>query len=332
MQLCKAFLWLPHRTRALDTIAALCYTASMDKTDKALVSVIIPAYNRAHLIERAIKSVLCQKGGAEGQWRAQCIVVDDCSIDDTQKVVNGIKTDEGQVIYERLAENRGAPAARNKGIDIAMGNAADRASSEYIAFLDSDDEWKEDYIERQLQFLQKTGADVVLCRMECLSEQGEHLHLFPNDSVAEGKLTYTDLLRYNAASTQAMFGKAECFCKVLFDEDMPRMQDWDEILRLSQCCKVYYQNTVLVSTYLQKDSITRHPERGAAACERIFKKHEKAILSDRRAGVSFYRKWASCVRQAGGNGAQLYLAAAKCGGGLKDWARWAMCAMTNGGK
>lgn len=277
--------------------------------ENALVSAVIPTYNRAHLLNRAVQSVLRQSYS-----NVECIIVDDGSTDSTAQEINGIKAKDGQtLVYEKLDKNSGACAARNRGID--------KASGEYIAFLDSDDVWHEDYIERQLQFLNSSLCDVVLCRMEVFDKNGEHNHFFPKDDTEEGNVPCIDLLRYNLASTQAMFGKSEAFKKVKFDEEMPRMQDWDEALRLSECYKVRYQKAVLVDTYLQEDSITRRPELGVAAMERIFKKHEAAILLDNRAAVSIFRKWASCVKQSGGKARWQYLMAAKHGGGLKDWAR-----------
>lgn len=187
--------------------------------------------------------------------------------------------------------------------------------------------WHKDYLSKQMQFLTAMDCDIAICRMQCMDSKGKPLHLFPNDSAEEGQLTYQALLRYNAASTQAMFGKAKCFREVRFDEAMPRMQDWDEALRLSQRYKVCYQKSILVDTYLQDDSITRHPERGVAAMEQIFAKHSAAILRDNDAAVSFFRKKASLIRQAGGNPAKEYKQAAKHGGGAKDILRAIMWSM-----
>jgi len=96
-------------------------------TDKSVtVSVIIPTYNRAHLVGRAIRSVLNQT-----YQDFEIIVVDDCSTDNTEEIVKGFN--DHRIRYMRHDRNRGGSAARNTGIKASQGK--------YIAFLDSDDEW-----------------------------------------------------------------------------------------------------------------------------------------------------------------------------------------------
>ena len=102
-----------------------------------MISVIIPTYNRAKLLPRAVESVLNQT-----YQDIELIIVDDGSTDDTMEWVRGIKDD--RVRYAQL-NHQGACAARNHGISIARG--------EYIAFQDSDDIWFMDKLEKQLAFL-----------------------------------------------------------------------------------------------------------------------------------------------------------------------------------
>ena len=89
------------------------------------VSVVIPAYNRAHLLKRAIQSVLNQT-----YQDFELIVVDDASNDNTEEVVKELRDEK--IKYIRHRENSGAGVARNTGIRTALGR--------YIAFQDSDDE------------------------------------------------------------------------------------------------------------------------------------------------------------------------------------------------
>lgn len=113
-----------------------------------IVSVVIPTYNRAHLIGRAIQSVINQT-----YQDYEIIVVDDGSTDNTKNVVNTF-TDE-RVKYISLAESSGGSAApRNMGVKSAKG--------EYIASLDDDDFWfDEDKLMKQVEFL-NVHSDVVL--------------------------------------------------------------------------------------------------------------------------------------------------------------------------
>lgn len=101
-----------------------------------LVSVIIPTYNRAHLLRDAIESVRAQDYAA-----IELIVIDDGSTDATSQLVRSL--DDGQLSYHHQA-NQGAPAARNAGIRASAGS--------YIAFLDSDDTWPREKLTTQIEY------------------------------------------------------------------------------------------------------------------------------------------------------------------------------------
>ena len=122
-----------------------------------MVSVIIPTYNRAHVLPRAIESVLKQT-----YTELELIVVDDASTDDTAAVMTAIT--DPRVRYVRK-EHGGAAAARNRGIAEAKG--------EFIAFQDSDDVWHSDKLEKQLAYLQAERADAVFCAFHRCEEGGD---------------------------------------------------------------------------------------------------------------------------------------------------------------
>ena len=124
--------------------------------NKPLVTVIIPTYNRAKTIERSINSVLSQSYS-----NLELIVVDDGSSDNTKSVVENIDDSRVRYIWQN---NSGACAARNNGINNARG--------EYIAFNDSDDTWKPNKLEKQLEVVTKTGADVVFCKLSIPVKNG----------------------------------------------------------------------------------------------------------------------------------------------------------------
>lgn len=253
--------------------------------NEPLVSVIIPTYNRGRLILDSINSVLNQT-----YKNIELIVVDDCSTDDTEKTVKSI--DDSRIKYIKLEKNSGACVARNKGIEISRG--------EFIAFNDSDDLWLPEKINSQLDFLYENNAEISFCKMECRTPENNFIHNFPNIEF-DRKISYKDLLKYNSASTQTIFGKTDCFKEIIFDATMPRLQDWDEVLRLSQKFSVFYQNKILVHTFFQKDSISTHPEKGVLAMEMLFEKHKDAILSDPAIVESFFKKKASFVCKTGKN-------------------------------
>lgn len=120
------------------------------------ISVVIPTYNRRAEVLEAIASVLAQTTKV-----VEVIVVDDGSTDDTEEHVGRL---EAPVRYFKT-KNQGVSAARNHGIQVATGD--------WIAFLDSDDEWYPEKLARQIVCIEKTGAAV--CFSGCENEAGERL-------------------------------------------------------------------------------------------------------------------------------------------------------------
>lgn len=107
-----------------------------------LVSIIMPSYNTARFITETIQSVLAQ---TYTNW--ELIIVDDCSKDNTDEVVAAF--DDARIRYLKNAKNSGAAVARNYALREAKGR--------WIAFLDSDDIWLPEKLEKQIAFMQKNG-------------------------------------------------------------------------------------------------------------------------------------------------------------------------------
>ena len=105
-----------------------------------LVSIIMPAYNSAATIAESIESVLTQ---TYGSW--ELIIIDDCSTDDTKKIIAGYKDERISCCSQ--SKKLGVAKARNTGISMAKGR--------YIAFLDSDDLWMPEKLTRQVKFMKK---------------------------------------------------------------------------------------------------------------------------------------------------------------------------------
>lgn len=199
-----------------------------------LISVIIPTYNRAYIIQDSIFSVLNQT-----YKDIELLVIDDGSTDDTESKVKEIHDNRIRYIKQ---ENKGACAARNKGILLANGK--------YIAFNDSDDIWYEYKLERQINTLKKYDADIVFCKLDRENYRNgvpSHIH--------EGFLTQnTDLM---GIGTQTLFGKKEIFKDNLFKEDLPRLQDTEILIRLCLKHSIYCMDEKLVKWQLQPNSISK---------------------------------------------------------------------------
>lgn len=180
-----------------------------------LVSIIIPTFNRAKVVGRAVNSVLNQSF-----QDFECIVVDDGSTDETDSVLNEF-VNKIKVVK---TENRGVSAARNLGAELAEGK--------YIAFLDSDDEWKPQKLQKQIDFMQKNGF--------CISQTDEtwvRNGKFVNKSAKyirpQGDIFYNCLEVCAVTPSSVMMEKTLFFEYGGFDETFPVCEDYDLWLRMS---------------------------------------------------------------------------------------------------
>ena len=112
-----------------------------------IVSVVMPAYNCENYISTAIESVLVQDISLE------LIIINDCSRDNTEKVIESYASNYPQIRYYKNETNLGASGSRNRAIQLAKGK--------YIAFLDSDDWWEAGKLTKQLQLMEASNS--VLC-------------------------------------------------------------------------------------------------------------------------------------------------------------------------
>ncbi len=129
--------------------------------DNELVSIIMPTYNCAKFIGETIKSVIAQTYS-----NFELIIVDDCSKDNTKDVVNSF--DDERIKYYKLEKNSGAAVARTTAMNMAKGK--------YMAFLDSDDLWMENKLERQLKFMKDNNYNITCTAYEQVNEDGESLN------------------------------------------------------------------------------------------------------------------------------------------------------------
>ena len=143
-----------------------------------LVSIITPLYNSEKYIGGTIESVLNQ---TYKNW--EMLIVDDCSKDDGVKIVNEYVLKDKRIKLFRNEKNEGVSFARNKALDLAQGK--------YIAFLDSDDLWKKEKLEKQISFMEKNNIDLSYTGYEKINMDGS---LRGEIKVPE-KLDYKELLK-----------------------------------------------------------------------------------------------------------------------------------------
>ena len=252
------------------------------------VTIIIPSFNRGDTLARAVGSILQQSYA-----NFELIVVDDGSTDNTENVMESLR--HPKLVYERLEKNHGACYARNHGISLARG--------ELIAFQDSDDYWKPDKLDKQIRFMQDGNYDFVYCAMEMNDIRGQRIIIPQNhDSIPEYApcaQTYQALLRGSTCSTQTILCKREVAEATRFDSDLPRLQDWDFVLRLSRQYRIGFQNEILVEQYIQKNSISSKPYLLFQALEELQSKYSDDIAKDKAAKQYFDAKLASSAFYAG---------------------------------
>ena len=125
---------------------------------KELISIIVPVHNAERFIRETITSVLDQT-----EKNFELILVDDCSTDRSCEIIN--EFDDPRICLIRQPENKGAYAARNRGLEEAHGR--------YIAFLDADDLWSKYKLERTLFYLKEQGTGFVFTGYEFADESGK---------------------------------------------------------------------------------------------------------------------------------------------------------------
>jgi glycosyltransferase involved in cell wall biosynthesis len=181
------------------------------------VSVIIPTYNRARKLLRAISSVLYQTF-----THCEVIVVDDGSDDGTAECLSPVM---GHIKYIRHPENMGVSAARNRGIKASR--------SPLVAFLDSDDYWLPEKLSTQMAFFIRNPGAVACQTDEIWIRKGLRVnpgkrHLKPSGEI------FVPSLKICLVSPSAVLLKRSLLDEVgLFDEDLPACEDYDLWLRIS---------------------------------------------------------------------------------------------------
>ena len=209
------------------------------------ISVIIPTYNREKLIGRSIKSVLNQTYS-----NLEIIIIDDCSSDNTNSEIYKLK--DNRIRYIKLRINKGANFCRNLGIKKSTG--------EYISFLDSDDIYYFNKLEKQIKNIKKNKSNFDFCKSSIYINNKNFSFNFtlPNSfqekSILNGKIL-DELYKGNFISTQSIIISKKILKKNLFDIQIPRLQDYDLILRIIPKVKISFTNEALVDLFIQNDSI-----------------------------------------------------------------------------
>jgi glycosyltransferase involved in cell wall biosynthesis len=205
----------------------------MEKT--VPVSVIVPTFNRASLLQRALRSVLAQTARPR-----EIIVVDDGSTDGTGDVVQNLQTQYPQIRYY-YQTNQGVSKARNTGISLAK--------AAWIAFLDSDDQWLKNKLALQMEQLHANPGYWLCHTEEIWIRRGKRVNPMNKHKKYAGNI-YDKCLPLCPISPSSVVLHRDLLQTVgLFDESLPACEDYDLWLRICSRYPVLFIETPLIVKY-----------------------------------------------------------------------------------
>lgn len=226
------------------------------------VSIITPTFNRADVLARALDSVQTQT-----HTDAEHIVIDDASTDDTPALLNGYDDAAIPVRTDRFDTNRGANAARNRGLELARG--------QFVTFLDSDDAYRP---ERNAILVDAIdGTDYVgVTHRSIIVDTGGHER---SSRMATGDIDRADIRRGNPIETlsSTLFRRRVVERAGGFDPAMPASQDYDLYVRILDHGRVLGLPNHLAWYYRRDDAISADPARREAARKRLREKYGDAL-------------------------------------------------------
>jgi glycosyltransferase involved in cell wall biosynthesis len=192
-------------------------------TEKPVVSVVIPSFNREKWLPVSISSVI---GQTFSDW--ELLLVDDGSTDNTEALVQTYANQDPRIRYVRNTRTKGPAGARNQGMDVAQGK--------YVALLDSDDEWEADHLQIMVFYLEKYGDQIDIITADAVRKNRLTGEVYSADRLDLEKYCYSSLedavvfdreTLFETAfvrpilRTQTMVMKREVLSHVRFDEELP---------------------------------------------------------------------------------------------------------------
>ena len=204
-----------------------------------LVSIIMPSYNTGKFIKETINSVLNQ---TYNNW--ELIIVDDCSTDDTEEIVNAIK--DNRIKFLKNSTNSGAAISRNKAIKEAKGK--------WIAFLDSDDLWKKEKLEKQIRFMEENHYDFSYTNYTEIEEEVNEKGI---KITGPKKITKTGIYNYCWPGCLTVMYNAEKIGLIQI-EDIRKNNDYAMLLKICKKADCYLLDEELAMYRKRSGSISNH--------------------------------------------------------------------------
>lgn len=202
-----------------------------------LVSIIMPSYNTERFIADSIQSVLNQ---TYQNW--ELIIVDDCSTDNTDTVVASFT--DSRIKYLKNEKNSGAAVSRNRALREARGK--------WIAFLDSDDLWASEKLEKQIKFMEENDYHFSYTNYEKIDEESNKLNIFVS---GPKEVTEKDMYRYCWVGCLTVMYDAEQVGLVQI-KDIKKNNDYAMWLQVSKKANCYLLSENLAKYRIRKKSIS----------------------------------------------------------------------------
>ena len=228
-----------------------------------LISIVIPTHNRYKLLKNAINSVVNQ---TYKNW--ELIIIDDASEDETSNIVSDYGKNKIKYYYNEIS--KGGSGSRNVGIAVSKG--------EFIAFLDDDDEWFPEKLEKQLPLFNDKKVGLVYSGVKLVFL---NYNLSYETTPNKRGNAYKDVLvkNYIGGTISVILRKNILPDSKWFDENIPARQDYDLWIRVTKICKVNFVTEPLAIAYYRNkiDRISTNLDNHKVAIEMINKKYQKNI-------------------------------------------------------
>lgn len=261
---------------------------------KSVLAAITTCKRKPEMLERAIKSVIAQ---TYTDW--DLVVVDDSPADyefrdDVRKMAEEWSKKDSRVRYVAHDKNYGAQRARNTALKIAIDEVY-----EFIAFLDDDDEWLPEKLEKQIARFSECDENTAL--VYCRGYRAWQNEEYTNFSKFKEGYVYPELLTKDFIGTfSTPLIRTECIRAIGgFDEEMTAHQDYDTWLRISEHYKITFVNDILFCKHNDHDEerISKNLRSYVFMRERILKKHERYLSEHKNVHrLALYSLSGRCAR------------------------------------
>lgn len=210
-----------------------------------LVSIVMPSYNCARFLEDSIKSVISQ---TYSNW--ELLIVDDCSTDDSLEIARKFATTDSRISVFRNKKNSGAAVSRNFAIKKAKGK--------WIAFLDADDLWSAEKLEKQINFMKKHNYSFSYTLYSEISEDGKDTGIYISGPKKVGKNL---LYFFNFMGCLTVMYDAEKIGLIQIP-DLKKRNDWALWLKVVKKAPCYLLNENLAQYRIRKSGSITHVKKG----------------------------------------------------------------------